>query len=144
MHCKFFQFHITPSSLPKIIFQDLAYKRIFHEVHSLLNHSFYELSLSFSTENTFLQKLGYRAKWTSCTKMQNNNPMFRNLIFNWLATKLMDIKWLYTCGNTTVALKPLLCFAKFYPRSLVKTLRFSFLKRKESIGANIMCVAPST
>lgn len=39
------------------------------------------------------RKLRYRAKWTSCPKTQNNNLVFRNLIFNWLAIKLTDIKW---------------------------------------------------
>lgn len=39
------------------------------------------------------RKLWYRAKWTSCPETQNNNLVFRNLIFNWLAIKLTDIKW---------------------------------------------------
>lgn len=64
-------------------------------------------------------KLWYRAKWTSCPKMQNNNPVFRDLIFNCLATKLIDIKLLYTCENTTLALKSFICFETFYQRSLL-------------------------
>lgn len=44
-------FILAQNNLPRS-----AYKRIFHEVPSLLNHSFYELSLSSSTENTLLRK----------------------------------------------------------------------------------------
>lgn len=45
-------------------------------------------------ENIFLRKWAvYRAKWTSCPKAQNNNPLVtRDLIFKWLDTQIMDIK----------------------------------------------------